>query len=97
MRARGYEPSADGEAIQYAGPKRWVRNILTSDIDPLTAGQAHDFVSQVLLAIIDAEVSAVALCRCYALISAGAGDDFRAEHLRNLYAAASKGTGGAHD
>jgi hypothetical protein len=97
VRAGGYEPPTDGEAIQCARPKRWIGNILANDIGSLIIRQTHDFVSQVLSAIIDAEVGAVTLCRCRSVIGPGTGNDFCSQHFGHLHAAASERARSAHD
>ena len=49
------------------------------------------------LAIIDAEIRAITLCRVNSFIGARAGDDLGPEHLGDLNAGTAQGAGCAHD
>ena len=97
MGARGHEPSAHSETVERFRPERWVGNVFANDVDTLAVSQFHYFFCKILLAIIDAEVRAITLCRVNSFIRACSGDDFGAEHLGDLNAGTAQGAGCAHD
>src|SRR4249920_2686234 len=97
MGAGGYEPSTHSEAVERSRPERGVGNVFANDSDTLTVSQFHYFFCKILVAIIDAEVRAITLCRSNPFIRACTGDDAGAEHLGDLNAGTAQGAGCAHD
>ncbi len=57
---------------------------------------AQDLFEQILFTVVDAEVRAVTFRQLDSFIGAGAGNDFRAEHLGHLNAAITERAGGTH-
>lgn len=91
MGTRGYEPTTHCEAVECSRPERWIGDILANHVDTLAVSHFHYFFCKILLAIIDAEVRAMTLCRFNSFIRACTGDDFGIEHLGDLNAGTAQG------